>query len=193
LNNYFNTVKEFFAKNPLIKKLILFSLVLIAFDQITKIAAQSLLEGAPDIIIIPNLLSLHFLRNTIQHFHQYLTYFLLILVLFPLIIIQTIKAGSSRVLLWGMFILWSAVFSNNIIDAFLHGYIRDFINLEGIAVGNVADQYRTLGFLLIIVGLMIKDEKKITKALMLKIAGIIIAALILTALFWRYLAGMLAI
>jgi len=180
-------------KSRLLKKLLLISAALIVFDQATKIIAQRFLEGTPDIIIIPNLLSLHFLRNTLHHFYQYLIYFLLILVFFPAIIIQTIKTGSSRMLLWGLIILWSAVFSNNIIDAFLLGYIRDFINLHGIAVGNIADQYRTIGFLLIVAGLMIKDEEKITKALIIKIAAVIIAALILTALFWRYLAGILAI
>lgn len=186
-------IKVYLANRREIKRLLMLSLLLIIFDQTTKIIAQKYLENSTPIIVVPDLLSFYYVRNHISHIHQYIIYFVLVIILFPTIILQSISKSSSKTIIVGLTLLWSAVFSNNIIDAFLLGYIRDFINLHGIAVGNVADQYRNLGMLALVAGLIIKDEKKLTSKTLLKLALVLIMVLILTALFWRYLSKSMAI
>ncbi|MBA4321121.1 MAG: hypothetical protein C0412_22245, partial [Flavobacterium sp.] len=117
----------------------------------------------------------------------------LTIIILPAFILQQISKSASKLLIVGLTLLWTAVFSNNIIDAFTLGYIRDFINLHGIAVGNIADQYRNAGLLIVLAGLIIKDEKKINLKTITKLMIVIVIALILVALFWRYLAKSFAI
>lgn len=186
-------VKIYKENKKLIKNLLLLSLILIIFDQVTKIIAQKYLENSSAIIIVPDVLSLVFVRNVINHFYQYIIYFILTIIVLPVIILQSMDKSYSKLVVIGLTLLWSAVFSNNVVDAFTLGYIRDFINLHGIAVGNVADQYRTIGLLVVIAGLIIKGDKKITPAVVIKVIIILTIALILTALFWRYLAKTMAI
>jgi len=187
-------LNEIFVSNKKqLKNLLLLSLALIIIDQATKFAAQKYLENSTPIILIPDMLSFHFVRNHILYLHQYIIYFILTIIILPLFILQQISKSASKILIAGLTLLWTAVFSNNIIDAFTLGYIRDFINLHGIAVGNIADQYRTAGLMIVIAGLIIKDEKRINKKTVIKLAIIIVIALILVALFWRYLAKSLAI
>lgn len=117
-------------------------------------------------MIIPNFISLHFVRNEITYIHQYILYFILSVIVFPVIIFYSIEKSFSRGIIIGLALLWSAIVSNNIIDALSLGYIRDFIKLHGVATGNIADQYRTIGLLIIIVALIIKDEKNLIQRLL---------------------------
>lgn len=168
-------------------------LPLLLADQITKIIAQAVLEGRSGIPVLKGVLSLYFVRNEILYVHQYLLYFIIALIGFPFLIVYSYAKSYPRLVISGMIILWCAVFSNNIIDVFSLGYIRDFINLQGVAVGNIADQYRNAGFLMIIAGLVIKDDSKVGGRKLFIVIALCILVLILTALFWRYLARYLAI
>lgn len=161
---------------------------LIIFDQFTKALAQKYLENSTDIVIIPNFISLHFIRNEIAYIHQYILYFILSVIVLPAIIFYSIAKPFSRKIIIGLVLLWSAIVSNNIIDAFSLGYIRDFLKLQGVATGNIADQYRTVGLLVIIVGILNKDEKKLNSKIIVKLLFPIIILLVLLILYWKYFA-----
>lgn len=176
-----------------IEKLMLWVCLLIAVDQATKLLAQNVLENHSGIILIPNLLSLRFLKNEISHFHQFLYYFVISFILCPAALLYAYAKSFPRLVIAGITLLWSATLSNNIIDAFSLGYIRDFIDLHGIAVGNIADQYRNAGVAVVVAGLVIKDGEKINAGMVFKIIMVALAALTLTALFWKYLSKYCAI
>ncbi len=188
-----STKQIFHEHSALLKRLALLFVVLIIFDQATKYIAQAELEGLPEIILIPGTLGLYFFKNHIDHVYQYIVYIVLNLVVMPPLLIYLINKGTGRIVLTGMVLLWSAIFSNNIIDVFSFGYIRDFINLHGVAVGNVADQYRTLGGILIIAGLVLGDGKKLSRKTAVIASIMIILFLILLMLFWKYLSRFMAI
>ena len=180
-------------KKNQIGKLLLWVCLLIAVDQATKLLAQNVLENHAGIILVPNLLGLRFLRNEISHFHQFLYYFITSIILFPAALLYAYVKSFPRLVIAGMTLLWSATLSNNIIDAFSLGYIRDFIDLHGIAVGNIADQYRNAGVAIVVAGLVIKDGEKINAGIVIKFILVALAALTLTALFWKYLSKYCAI
>lgn len=189
VGKYFKSVSLIIRENSVaIKSYALFFTMLIAFDQVTKLIAQSFLENSASVTLIPDLLKLHFIRNEIQFLHQYVIYGVINLIVMPAVIIYSIDKKYNRLVMFGLLMLWSAVFSNNIIDAFSLGYIRDFIQLHGVATGNVADQYRTIGVVLLITGLFIQENKKVDIRLILKIALTVIIILVLIMLYWRYLA-----
>ena len=187
-------ISKIFSENArqIVSLLVLVS-SLIIIDQVTKALAQKYLEHSASIEIIPNFISLHFIRNEITYVHQYIFYFMLSLVVFPAIIFYSIAKKYSKVVIVGLALVWSAILSNNIIDAFLLGYIRDFIKLHGVATGNIADQFRTAGLLVIVVGLLIKDEKKLSSKVIVKLLVSIVVVLALLILFWKYLAKSIAI
>lgn len=169
--------KIFIENTKQIVSLLVLVSSLIIIDQVTKSLAQKYLENSTSILIIPNFISLHFVRNEITYIHQYILYFILSVIVFPVIIFYSIKKSFSRGIIIGLALLWSAIVSNNIIDALSLGYIRDFIKLHGVATGNIADQYRTIGLLIIIVALIIKDEKKLNSKIIVKL-------LFQLSLFW---------
>ena len=187
-------ISKIFSENARqIVSLIVLVSSLIIIDQVAKALAQKFLEDSASIEIIPNFISLHFIRNEIQYIHQYVIYFILSLVVFPAIIFYSIAETYSKVVIIGMALVWSAILSNNILDAFLLGYIRDFIKLHGVATGNIADQFRTAGLLVIVVGLLIKDEKKLNSKVIAKLLISVVIVLALLILFWKYLAKSIAI
>jgi lipoprotein signal peptidase len=191
--NKLNILQIIKHNNKELKKLLLWGLILIVIDQFFKLAAQKYLENSKDIVLIPNLLSLHFLRNEIIHLYQYVIYFVLAVIALPRIIIQMVDRAYNKLITVGLTLLWSAVFSNNLVDVFLLGYIRDLINLHGVAVGNIADQYRTVGLLLVIAGLIIREKEKLQSKTLIIITVSLLAALALFIIFWRYFAKSLAI
>jgi lipoprotein signal peptidase len=168
----------------------LFALIflLIIIDQGTKVLAQKYLENSASVTIVPNLISLRFVRNEIVHIHQYIAYFILGVIVVPALIFYSIAKSLSKLIIIGLALMWAALISNNIVDTFALGYIRDFIKLYGVATGNVADQYRTFGLLTIIAGLLIKEEEKLTPKVILKLFISITILLILIVLYWRYFA-----
>lgn len=176
-----------------IKKILFWVLILVAVDQLFKIAAQKYLENAKDIVLVPGFLNLHFLRNEITHLYQYVVYFILVLVAFPIVLIQSLGGKYGGLFKAGLILLWSAVLSNNIIDVYLLGYIRDFINLKGVAVGNIADQYRTAGALLLVAGLITRGRKELTTKTIIIIILSLLAVLAVSIIFWRYFAKNFAI
>ncbi|MGD8777881.1 MAG: signal peptidase II [Ignavibacteria bacterium] len=168
-------------------------LSLMVLDQVTKALAQKYLENLPGIMIIPGFISLDFVRNEITNIHQYILYFIISFIVFPVIIFNSIAKPYSKTITFGLVLLWCAVISNNIIDTFSQGYISDFIKLHGVATGNIADQYKIAGSLLILVGLLKKDKEKLNSKIVLKI---LIGALILLTLmifYWRYLAKLISV
>lgn|GEM_PF-1851511 len=176
-----------------IKKILILIISLIAIDQITKAVMQNLLENKKQIELIPGLLSLSFIRNEIAHLYQYAFYFILTVTVFPAIIYQSFRQGYQRLVITGLILLWSAIISNNLIDVFMLGYIRDFINLNGVAVGNVADQYRTAGVLFIAAGLIAGKNQKLSFRLKATMVLLILTLLALMILFWKYLSKYMAV
>ena len=87
-------ISKIFSENAtqIVSLLVLIS-SLIIIDQVTKALAQKYLEHSASIEIIPNLISLHFIRNEITYVHQYIFYFMLCLVVFPIIIIRLFSSG----------------------------------------------------------------------------------------------------
>ena len=187
-------ISKIFSENArqIVSLLVLVS-SLIIIDQVTKALAQKYLEHSASIEIIPNFISLHFIRNEITYIHQYIFYFMLSFVVLPAIIFYSLAEKYSKVVIIGLTLVWSAILSNNIIDAFLLGYIRDFIKLHGVATGNIADQFRTAGLLVIVVGFIIKDEKKLSSKVVAKLLFTVVILLALLILFWKYLAKSIAI
>lgn len=187
-------ISKIFSENAgQIVSLLILVFALIIIDQVTKALAQKYLEHSASIEIVPSFISLHFIRNEITYVYQYIFYLMLCLVVFPAIIFYSIAKKYSKVVLLGLALVWSALISNNIIDAFFLGYIRDFITLHGVATGNIADQFRTAGLLVIVVGLVIKDEKKLSSKVIAKLLISIVIVLALLILFWKYLAKIMAI
>jgi len=179
----FNQNRKFFNNS------FLFVSILIFADQISKLFFSNYLASGQNIILIPGALSLNLIHNEILHIHQYLIYFVLGIIVLPAILVYSVGNKLSKLFIWGILFLWGDVLSNNIIDAFFLGYIRDFIHLYGVATGNLADQYRTVGIALIAAGLVTGNSKKLSGTVIVKILLAVIAAVLLLALFWRYLAA----
>jgi signal peptidase II len=190
---FFDGLHVFNKNREQIKKLLLWICLLLTVDQATKLLAQSILENHTDIVLIPDLLGLHFLRNEIGRGYQYLYYFVVSIILFPAALLYSYAKSFPKLVVAGFTLLWSATLSNNIIDAFTLGYIRDFIDLHGIAVGNIADQYRNVGVVVVVAGLILQNEKKLDARYFTKFVLVALAVLTLMALFWKYLSRYLAI
>lgn len=147
-----NRLKLFFVSTILV-------LVLVFFDQVTKILAVNALSDGNSIVLIPNVLEFYFLKNTGAAF-SFLTghtwVFLLIvpiILLFIILIIKRIPLNNRflpvRVIL--LFVIAGAL--GNYFDRILFGYVRDFIyfSLINFPIFNVADIYVTCSVILLII------------------------------------------
>ena len=164
---------------------IVYSLILIGLlifiDQWTKSLAIHHLQGKQDIILIPNVLQLHYLENTgaafsllegKQNIFAVVTPILLILLLFVLF-----KMPRDKKFLYLdyiiVFLIAGAI--GNYIDRIMNNYVVDFIyfSLINFPVFNVADCYVTVSVILLLILIMwyytdedlddIKKGLKITK------------------------------
>lgn len=168
-------------RKHLIIQIILF-LLLIVLDQISKIFLSDILKERGDIIIISDVLNLHYLENTGAAFgifrdHQWLFFILtavilgVVIYLFVLLYKALYRYSGSNVrtirktisLGYGLAVLCSGAVGN-LIDRIVHGYVIDFIHTTFIdfPVFNLADIYVTISCIFIIVYFLFlrgKDEE----------------------------------
>lgn len=143
-------------------------LLLIFLDQITKIGAIAFLKDKPDIIILKNVLQLHYLENTGAAFSllegkQFL--FAIITPILTVILLYTLfkmpKINKYMPLNFIIVFLVAGAFGNYI-DRLMNQYVVDFIyfSLINFPVFNIADCYVTVSVILLFVLIMFyyKDE-----------------------------------
>lgn len=151
-------------------------LLLTVIDQITKQLAASGLKGQPDIQLIPDFISFHYVENSGAAFgifegRMWLFYLITALVLcvivfFMVRIIRQLKcypdqAGDSyqektvrnMFLLGYILMILSAGAVGNLIDRLVYGYVIDFLEFEFISfpVFNFADICVTISCILVII------------------------------------------
>lgn len=131
---------------------LVFLILLVGIDQLTKIWARNTLKGKEDITVLPKLLSFSYLENrgAVWGIFQNKTVFLIILtaVIFLVVLFLYFKLPAiprynpARLLL--VFIAAGGL--GNIIDRIIFGYVTDFIRFDFIdfPTFNVADMYITV-------------------------------------------------
>lgn len=143
-------------------------LLLLVMDQVSKYLAVLFLKDKPDLQIIPDVFSLHYLENRGSAFgmlQNQIVFFLLITVLvlgFAVFFLRRLPP-IRRFLplrLIGYFLIAGAL--GNFIDRILHAYVIDFFyfSLINFPVFNVADIYITVStiVLFILVVFVYKEE-----------------------------------
>lgn len=151
---------------------VLLILVFVSVDLLTKtFIYEPINAGAPDIVLINNVLKFTAVQNTGASFGIFKgnAIILAIISLIIIIIVFTIQMLSltklkDKTFRFGL-ILIVAGGIGNIIDRFLLGHVRDFIYFELIdfPVFNIADSCLTIGCVLVIIYVIIyyvKDYKK---------------------------------
>lgn len=156
-------------------------LILIALDQFTKVLAVRHLMNKPDIILIPNVLQLHYLENTGAAFSILEGKQIVFVIITPILLValcyilvkmpQTKKYQALDYII--VFLVAGAI--GNYIDRIMNNYVVDFIyfSLINFPVFNVADCYVTVSVILLLILIMwyytdedlddIKKGLKITK------------------------------
>lgn len=155
-------------------KIIIYMVLLIAFDQITKILAKLKLEGNAGISIIKNVLKLEYvenrgaafgiMQNKVWIFIIITIIVVIILILIYLKIPQNKKYLPLKIIL--VFLTSGAI--GNLIDRVLRKYVVDFIYFELIdfPVFNVADCYVTISAISLAIVIMFiykEDDLKFLK------------------------------
>lgn len=155
-------------------KIIIYMVLLIAFDQITKILAKLKLEGNAGISIIKNVLKLEYVENRgaafgIMQNKVWIFIIITIIVVAILILIylkipQNKKYLPLKIIL--VFLTSGAI--GNLIDRVLRKYVVDFIYFELIdfPVFNVADCYVTISAISLAIVIMFiykEDDLKFLK------------------------------
>lgn len=145
-----------------------FIVLLIMLDQLTKLWAKTSLKGHPDITIIDNVFSLHYLENHGAAFGMLQNKQAFFLIMTSIILCGVVYAyyrlpdtPKYRPLeIVSLFITAGAI--GNLIDRIAYGYVVDFLYFELIdfPVFNVADCYVTCSafFLVLFVLFYYKDE-----------------------------------
>ena len=147
---------------------VLFIVLLIILDQITKIVAVHFLGGGQKVILIPGVLEFTLIHNSGAAFgilqNAMLFFFIITAAALVMIFFILSRTPSARrylpMRLCLYFIAAGAV--GNLIDRAVFSYVRDFIyfSLINFPVFNVADIYVTLSviFMLILILFKYKDE-----------------------------------
>ena len=150
---------------------VLLILVFVSVDLLTKTFIYEPIDGAPDIVLINNILKFTAVQNTGASFGIFKgnAIILAIISLIIIIVVFIIQMFSltklkDKTFRFGL-ILIVAGGIGNIVDRFLLGHVRDFIYFELIdfPVFNIADSCLTIGCVLIIIYVIIyyvKDCKK---------------------------------
>ncbi len=145
-------------------------LILIIIDQLTKLAAVSLLKDKDDFILIKGVLQLHYLQNNgaafsilegKQLYFYIVTVIALVFIFFLLYKLTKNYNNKSLLIIWILnFMAAGAI--GNFIDRVRYQYVVDFIyfSLINFPVFNIADCYVTCSvFLLIILILFYYKEE----------------------------------
>lgn len=163
---------------------IIYSLILVGLlvllDQWTKHLAVSHLMNKSDIILIPNVLQLHYLENTGAAFSMLegkQTFFAVatpILLILLLIILFRMPREKKYLYLDYIIVLVVAGAIGNHIDRVINNYVVDFIyfSLINFPVFNIADCYVTVSMILLLILILFyyKDEdlEEIKKSILLR-------------------------
>lgn len=152
---------------------VIFLIVLVAADQITKTAASATLKGSEDIILIPGILQLHYLENTGGAFSLFENKLPLFYITTPILLIILIylflktPAVKHYFILWITYIVLIAGALGNFIDRVVYRYVIDFIyfSLIDFPVFNVADIYVTcsVAMLFYLILFYFKDPDELAK------------------------------
>lgn len=147
---------------------IIYTAVLVIFDQITKLIARTTLS-AGDIDIIPGVLQLHLLYNTGAAFSiltgKTIVFYVLTPVIAAVIIYFFIRLPFVKKYLPMAFVLTSLVAgaAGNYIDRLVFSKVTDFIyfSIINFPVFNVADIYVTISVIVLLVLILFyyKDEE----------------------------------
>lgn len=135
-------------------------ILLILLDQLSKIWIVSNLKDKADIILIPNVLQLHYLENTGAAFsimnHNMMWFFYIITPLISIVLFYILWkcAGNKKhqLLYWIMIFLIAGAFGNYI-DRIYQKYVVDFIyvSLINFPVFNIADIYVTCSVVMLFI------------------------------------------
>lgn len=137
---------------------LIYFIILIALDQLTKLWAKTSLRNNGPIDIIPNVLKLQYHENSgavwgiLQGKANLLSLFTLFILAALVYVYFQIPKASKYNLLKLVFVTIGAGAIGNMIDRFSYGYVVDFIYFELInfPIFNVADSYVTVSSILII-------------------------------------------
>lgn len=145
------------------KKITIYSLILVLIDQIVKYLITLNLNEFESIIIIKNILSLTYVKNNGAAFSILSgnTIFLIIISIITLIIIYKYliinkKHNKIEIITYSLFV---GGLLGNLIDRIIHNYVIDYINLFIInfPVFNLADTFIVIS-VIILIALEIKEE-----------------------------------
>jgi len=123
-------------------KKILYALVLIAFDQITKFLFQNQYYGS-------GFFRIHYTENTGAAF-SILQNQNLLLIIIAIVVIALIFYYYKQIKLKLPLILILAGATGNLIDRIFFGYVRDFISVSIWPIFNLADLFSTVGVIWLI-------------------------------------------
>ena len=141
------------------KKLLLFSIIFLLIDQISK-GLINLYMNVNESIKLFNLLSLTYVHNTGAAFSmlegaRWLFIILGIIALNVIFIffIKDKKLNNFEIITYSL--LLSGILGN-LIDRFLYGYVIDFIdvNILNFAIFNFADSFMVIGVILLMIGMI---------------------------------------
>ncbi len=141
------------------KKLLLFSVIFLLIDQISK-GLVNLYMNVNESIKLFNLLSLTYVHNTGAAFSmlegaRWLFIILGIIALNVIFIffIKDKKLNNFEIITYSL--LLSGILGN-LIDRFLYGYVIDFIdvNILNFAIFNFADSFMVIGVILLMIGMI---------------------------------------
>lgn len=144
---------------------IIFGIMMILFDQITKYYARIKLQTVGTIPVIEDFFHLTYVENRGAAFGmlqgQKVLFTLLTVCIVAGLLYYISQNRESRFLkLTGTFIVVGAI--GNLIDRLVLGYVVDFIDFRGIwqYVFNVADIFVVCGTMLLILGILYQDRKE---------------------------------
>lgn len=167
LNNFFKKKKSYFKSLALKMALVI---VLVFLDIITKhFAEKHFLLGNPDIVLIPNVLSLTYAQNTGAAFSLFSENIVMLSIISFMFVIMFMvydyfyHEKSAWYFISFAFILSGAV--GNLIDRLTLGYVIDFVRFDFITfpIFNLADMFLTFGIISYAVYVLFFYNKSKTK------------------------------
>ena len=152
------------------KKYISYSLIillLVVFDQISKLIVTKNFSVNESLVLINNFLKFTYIRNTGISFGilSDQTYIIIIITLFVItyIIKELISKKSNNLFILSSILILSGAFGN-LIDRVFRGYVIDFISFtllkREMAIFNIADMFITFGVIIYIYILLMEGKNE---------------------------------
>jgi signal peptidase II len=150
------------------KKIIIFTLLFILIDQLSKILIVGNLELDHEVSIIPSFFSLMYIRNTGAAWGMFsngtiiLAIFSLVFLVFTLKYVFSKKRSNLEIIIISM--LYGGIIGN-LIDRLFRNYVVDFLSFNifgyNFPIFNIADCYIVISIGLIILKMIMDDRKKV--------------------------------